>query len=94
MTNVKVGVKYLLKQQVQLPVKEQYLRHVETFSDPKEGEFTIIICMFHEMSRLLLQAKRPTIDTSFKRIKGWQEFEIEAWFSEYGRCKSCLYIFI
>ncbi|KAF8572617.1 hypothetical protein K439DRAFT_1665995 [Ramaria rubella] len=29
--------------------------------------------------------KHPSIDTSFKRLHKWQEFEIEAWFSEYLR---------
>jgi hypothetical protein len=40
------------------------------------------------MALRLLGAKRISIDTSFKRLHGWQEFEIEAWDSEHMRCKS------
>ena len=43
--------------------------------------------MFKGMSELLLATKRPSIDTSFKRLHKWQEFEIEAWFPKYSRCK-------
>ncbi|KAF8584190.1 hypothetical protein K439DRAFT_1660868 [Ramaria rubella] len=39
--------------------------------------------MFKAMSQLLLQTRRPSIDTSFKCLHNWQEFEIEAWFPEY-----------
>ncbi|KIJ42824.1 hypothetical protein M422DRAFT_253914 [Sphaerobolus stellatus SS14] len=66
--------------------KEQvYVQCAETYESPSERKFTIIICMFKAMSVLLLQAKRPSMDTSFKRIHGWQEFESEAWFAEYAR---------
>ncbi|KIJ26888.1 hypothetical protein M422DRAFT_271984 [Sphaerobolus stellatus SS14] len=37
------------------------------------------------MSELLLETKRISIDTSFKRVHKWQKFEIEAWFSQYNR---------
>ena len=39
----------------------------------------LIICMSPTMSAQLLQAVRFSIDTSFKRLHGWQEFEIESW---------------
>ncbi|KAF8583905.1 hypothetical protein K439DRAFT_1617115 [Ramaria rubella] len=35
------------------------------------------------MSTLLSLTKWPSIDTLFKRLDKWQEFEIEAWFPEY-----------
>jgi hypothetical protein len=46
--------------------------------------------MFQAMSRLLSVTKRPSIDTSFKRLHEWQEFELEAWFPEYLRCEYTL----
>ena len=39
------------------------------------------------MSSLLVQAKRISIDTSFKHVHGWQEFEIEGWDTSHQRCK-------
>lgn len=82
-----IGARYLLEAHLKLSPEEKYLRCVETFEDPKEGKFYIVVCMFRAMSRLLLKTKRPSIDTSFKRLHKWQEFEIEAWFPEYSRCK-------
>ncbi|KZV86821.1 hypothetical protein EXIGLDRAFT_774231 [Exidia glandulosa HHB12029] len=38
-----------------------------------------VICMFPAQSVTLQRARRITIDTAFKRVKGWYEFEIEAW---------------
>lgn len=40
------------------------------------------------MSHRLLLARRVSIDTSFKRLHGWQEFEIEAWDNNHLRCTS------
>ncbi|KIJ37987.1 hypothetical protein M422DRAFT_259373 [Sphaerobolus stellatus SS14] len=37
-----------------------------------------------DTKRLTIDTKRLTIDTSFKRIHGWQEFEIESWFPQYS----------
>ncbi|KAF8575834.1 hypothetical protein K439DRAFT_1623294 [Ramaria rubella] len=48
-----------------------------------EGKIYLVICMFKAMSKLLLETKWPSIDTSFKWLHKWQEFEIEAWFPEY-----------
>ena len=44
------------------------------------------------MSQQLMQAKRLSIDTSFKHTKGWQEFEIESWDANCQCCKyfSCI----
>ncbi|KAF8584341.1 hypothetical protein K439DRAFT_1567517 [Ramaria rubella] len=41
-----------------------------------------IICMLPCMSELLMATKRLTINTSFKRADGFEEFEIEAWFPD------------
>ncbi|GJJ09188.1 hypothetical protein Clacol_003410 [Clathrus columnatus] len=38
--------------------------------------------MFPATSYLLLKTKCPSIDTSFKHLHGWQEFEMEAFFPE------------
>ena len=48
-------------------------------SSPVDDEFQLVICMTAQMSMLLVQAKRISIDTSFKHVRGWQEFEIEEW---------------
>ena len=73
--------------QKELPKSEQYVQHVETIRNiPDHDQFAIIICMLPAMSELLLKTKRPTIDTSFKRATGYQEFEIEAWFPKSMKC--------
>lgn len=46
----------------------------------------MVICMFPSQSKILLNAKRITIDTAFKRVKGWYEFEIEAWDDSSSSC--------
>ncbi|KIJ30982.1 hypothetical protein M422DRAFT_267397 [Sphaerobolus stellatus SS14] len=73
----------LLEEHKKLPPDEMYVRFVEQHIIPGEKEFSLVICMFKLMSELLTQTKWPTIDTSFKRIWGWQEFEVEAWFLEH-----------
>ncbi|KIJ29181.1 hypothetical protein M422DRAFT_269448 [Sphaerobolus stellatus SS14] len=75
----------LLEQHQKLPPDKAYVRVVERHIIPGEGEFLLVVCMFKSMSELLARTNWPTIDTSFKRVWGWQEFEMEAWFPEYGR---------
>jgi len=80
------GVLALQKQQSLLSADQFYIRCVETHEIPK-GTCSIIICMFPAMSMLLLKTRHPSIDTSFKRVHGWQEFEIEAWFQDTAHCE-------
>jgi len=70
--------------------EEQYIRLVERFEIDRHKPFTIVICMLPKMNSLLLSSKRPTIDTSFKRAAGYEEFEIEAWFPSAMKCTSIL----
>jgi hypothetical protein len=77
----------LAVEQASLPVDQCYLRCVERHVIPGEDEFRLIICMTSWMSSHLLHSKRLSIDTSFKRVRGWQEFEIEAWDDDHMRCK-------
>ncbi|KAF8592569.1 hypothetical protein K439DRAFT_1324584 [Ramaria rubella] len=79
------GAYHILAEHAQLPLEKRYVRCVEEHKIPGEGKIYIVICMFRAMSELLLKTKRPSIDTSFKRLHKWQEFEIEAWFPEYLR---------
>ncbi|KAF8583185.1 hypothetical protein K439DRAFT_1507081, partial [Ramaria rubella] len=79
------GAYHLLEEHKQLSCEDAYVRCVEEHDIPGEGSFRFVICMFKAMSELLVATKRPSIDTSFKRLHKWQEFEIEAWFSEYLR---------
>ncbi|KAF8576627.1 hypothetical protein K439DRAFT_1655220 [Ramaria rubella] len=81
------GAYHLLTEHRELPPDDQYVRCVEKHDIPGEGTFSLIICMFRRMSALLSLTKQPSIDTSFKRLNNWQEFEIEAWFPEYLRCQ-------
>ncbi|KIJ42547.1 hypothetical protein M422DRAFT_254326 [Sphaerobolus stellatus SS14] len=74
------GAMALFEKQKLLPREEQYVRHVETFHLSNHKPFTIIICMLPAMSKLLMRTLRPTINTSFKRAAGYEEFELEAWF--------------
>lgn len=66
--------------------EEQYVRHVGTHRGNGENEFSLVVCMLPAMSRKLMHAKRLSIDTSFKRLHGWEEFEIETWDSDTKRC--------
>jgi len=75
---------------MELPREEQYVRLVERFELDGHKPFTIVICMLPRMSAMLLRAKRPTIDTSFKRAVGYEEFEIEAWLPLEMKCEPFL----
>ncbi|KIJ37989.1 hypothetical protein M422DRAFT_259375 [Sphaerobolus stellatus SS14] len=79
------GAKKIGNEQALLPKELIYVRTVETHDIKGQAAFHLIICMFPGMSALLLETKRISIDTSFKRVHKWQEFEIEAWFSQYNR---------
>ncbi|KAF8577366.1 hypothetical protein K439DRAFT_1622158 [Ramaria rubella] len=88
------GAKELCQQHKLLPPSEQYVRAVETVTLPGLDPFTIIICMLPSMSGFLMTMKRPTIDTSFKRADGFEEFEIEAWFPDDMRSIVCARVFV
>lgn len=75
----------LKRQQCSLPLDHRYLRCVERHDIHGEGEFRLVICMTSRMSSYLVQSKRMSIDTSFKRVRGWQEFEIECWDNQHMR---------
>jgi len=68
---------------------EPYFRYAEKVENIGPKPFWVVVCMFPAMSELLLKVKRGTIDTSFKRASESQELEIESWFDEYKRCRSC-----
>jgi len=70
-----------------LPKEEGYVRRVETVLVSGGKPFTIIVCMLPSMSELLPETKRFTIDTSFKRAHGYEEFEIEGYFPFSMKCK-------
>ena len=48
--------------------------------------------MSSSMSHRLMHATRISIDTSFKRVHGWQEFEIETWDNFHMRCEYLIVI--
>ncbi|KAF8122014.1 hypothetical protein EV363DRAFT_1405257 [Boletus edulis] len=75
------GAKRLAVEHEELPLDHRYLRCVELYDLPSDsdGKFQLVVCMSHRMLLLLVQAKRISIDTSFKRVCSWQEFEIEGW---------------
>ena len=77
-------------QQEQEAMVAPYVRCVEIHPLPGNREFRLVICMSPSMAFWLLNAPRISIDTSFKRLHGWQEFEIEAWDDKHMRCKSFL----
>ncbi|KAG8916396.1 hypothetical protein FRC02_003993 [Tulasnella sp. 418] len=71
-----------------LPNQERYIQWIEEFTVPGEdGKCRIIILMFSEQSTLLLSSKWPTMDTAFKRVHEWQEFEMEEWNVKSKSCK-------
>ncbi|KAG1814626.1 uncharacterized protein BJ212DRAFT_1242882, partial [Suillus subaureus] len=67
-----------------LPVNECYIRCAETHQLPTQSvtltsSLQLVICMTQRMLWHLMQAKQLLIDTSFKCVHGWQEFELESW---------------
>jgi len=62
-----------------LPPNHRYLCCVEQHELPGDDEFQLVICMTTQMSSLLMEAKRISINMLFKCVCGWQEFEIEGW---------------
>ena len=76
----------MCKQQISL--EEKYIRCMEEITLNDET-FKINVCMAPEMSMYLLNAKQLTIDTSFKRVQNWEEFEIERW---HDNAKKCMHL--
>ena len=85
--NILTGAKLLAQQHIHCAIEEQYVRCVD---DVTVGNttFRIIVCMTLEMSKLLMNAKQLTFDTSFKHVHKWEEFEIEMWHDDAKRCKN------
>ncbi|KAG2116152.1 hypothetical protein DEU56DRAFT_748432 [Suillus clintonianus] len=79
------GARLLVDEENKQPREQRYVRCAETYTLTAKTEFRLVICMTTSMAQRLLGAKRISIDTSFKRLHGWQEFEIEAWDSEHMR---------
>ena len=82
-----LGAIKMVEEENSLPLQDCYVRCAEEHKIPGKGKFRLVICMYEAMSALLLETKRPTIDTSFKRLHKWLEFEIESWFPSYDRCE-------
>ncbi|KAF7969562.1 hypothetical protein HWV62_26919 [Athelia sp. TMB] len=79
------GARLLVHEHENLPPDEQYVRCAEKQVDSGGKEFSFVICMLRAMSLQLMTARRLSIDTSFKRLHGWEEFEIETWDSNSKR---------
>ncbi|KAG1788472.1 uncharacterized protein HD556DRAFT_1245206, partial [Suillus plorans] len=73
------GAHLLANEHASLPPKQCYVHCAEVHPIERGKELKLVICMTTKMSQHLLQAKHLSIDTSFKRAQGWQEFEIESW---------------
>ena len=84
------GAVLLAEHHAKLPSNQWYLRCVETHPLNRGSAFKLIICMTTRMSQQLIHVKRLSIDTSFKRAKGWQEFEIESWDVNCQRYYNCV----
>ena len=91
--NLISGVKRLVSEHEQAPLHHWYLRLVEEHDLPGDDVFWLVICMTARMSSRLIQVKRISIDTSFKRVHGWQEFEIKGWVNSHQRCKFDVFIY-
>ncbi|KIJ41602.1 hypothetical protein M422DRAFT_255217 [Sphaerobolus stellatus SS14] len=79
------GAYRLLEEHKLLAFEDRYVRAVEEHALAGGGTFKLVVCMFPAISRSLLETRRPSIDTAFKRLHLWQKFEIEGWFDEYNR---------
>ena len=69
-----------------LSMEYQYVRLVEEVELSTKESIRIVICMSPIMSHYLMNAKRLTIDTSFKRVQQCEEFEMETWLDNVKRC--------
>ncbi|KAG1887408.1 uncharacterized protein F5891DRAFT_967475 [Suillus fuscotomentosus] len=74
-----LGARLLAEEHAKLPLEQRYVRCAETHIIERGATLKLVICMTPRMSLHLMQATRLSIDTSFKRAQGWQEFEIESW---------------
>ena len=81
-------MQHLCSEQKTLNACERYVRFAERIrcKNTNSEDFGIVVCMNAEMSRQLVKSKRVTSDTSFKRVRGWEEFELEVWDSRANRC--------
>ena len=70
-----------------LPIAQRYIRFAGIIDLGGGVTLRMVICMTSDMSYCLLTAKRVTIDTSFQRLHGLDEFEIEFWDNLSQRCK-------
>ncbi|KAL6304684.1 hypothetical protein BKA93DRAFT_732739 [Sparassis latifolia] len=89
------GVRRLAEEHSRLPLADQYVRAVREVTLVGDlRPLRIVVCMFPEMSSLLMDSKRPSIDTSFRRVSGWEEFEIQTWNDETAKSVVCARAFI
>ncbi|KAF9029442.1 hypothetical protein BDZ89DRAFT_1249203 [Hymenopellis radicata] len=76
-----------------LPLEERYIRRIieldpstgEEYTDGQDHEresLKIVLCMYPTGSQRLLQASFVQSDIAFKRVIGYQEFELAGWESE------------
>ncbi|KAJ8468567.1 hypothetical protein ONZ45_g17202 [Pleurotus djamor] len=73
------GAKLIHQEHLKAPIDARYVRAVESHLLDDGTEFQLIVCMSKAMSDHLMQSRRVTIDTSFKRSHDFDEFEIETW---------------
>ncbi|KZV83375.1 hypothetical protein EXIGLDRAFT_843006 [Exidia glandulosa HHB12029] len=77
------GVRDMYNRHLSLPAEDRYVRYVAEKALSSNGKLDrIVICMFPSQSRRLLSTKRLDVDISYKGVKGWYEFQMEAWDSE------------
>ncbi|KAF8547224.1 hypothetical protein OG21DRAFT_1425240 [Imleria badia] len=62
-----------------LTVPTCYVRCAEIHHLSNGANFYLVICMSPQMSNHLMHATRISLDTSFKCVAQWQEFEIQSW---------------
>lgn len=81
------GAQTQLEKDALLPLEQRYVRRAEEVTF-KGVTFRQVICMFPSQSRhLIRRARFLQIDTAFKRVKGWKEFEIMAWDNDTHTCE-------
>lgn len=70
-----------------LPVAQQYVRFAAEIPGANGEKLKLVVCMTLTMSLVLCLSKRLSIDTSFKRLDGFKEFEIEAFDNVSKKCE-------
>ncbi|KZV84152.1 hypothetical protein EXIGLDRAFT_776848 [Exidia glandulosa HHB12029] len=86
------GIQHLLTREASLEASLRYVRAVEEVV-VGGAMLRYVVCMYPEQSKILFNSNYITIDTAFKRVRGWYELELETWDDSGNRSITCARVF-